>query len=191
MKLTGWTRSINENNVTFALWDEIFALPKRSVTIETSLNFSIAAFNWLLPDEHTFYREHKRSVRYTTLSSILSSLQQLQLCGGLPVEEPFNTVAVDPSSDYPGNVVRHTVPISVEKYGETGPLFQAKVFLRSDDCNILSPEDQCTNCKNKEHSLQKSLKAKAAKEARPVPSKAPLTATGKERLGATDCLSTT
>ena len=41
------------------------------------------------------------------------------------------------------------------------------------------------NCKNKEQSIQKSLKAKAAKESRPVPSKAPLTATGKERLVAT------
>jgi hypothetical protein len=115
----------------------------------------------------------------------LSSLQQLQLCGVLLVEEPFNTVAADPSSDCSGNIVCHTVPINVEKYEETGPLFQAKVFLRSDDCNILSPEDQCTNCKNKEQSLQKSLKAKAAKDARPVPRKTPLIATGKERLVAT------
>jgi hypothetical protein len=36
-----------------------------------------------------------------------------------------------------------------------------------------------------EKSLQKSSKAKAAKEALPVPSKAPLTATGRERLVAT------
>ena len=176
LKLTGWTRNINENNVTFVLWDETFALPKLSVTIQTSLNFTISAFKWLLPDEDTLYRKHKRSVRYTTLSSILSLLQQLQLCCGLPLEQPFNTVAIDPSSDCSGNIVRHTVPINVEQYDETGPLFQAKVYLRSGDCNILSNEDQCMNCKNKEQSIQKSLKAKAAKESRPVPSKAPLTA---------------
>ena len=58
---------------------------------------------------------------------------------------------------------------------ETGPWFQAKIFLRSDDCNILSHEDQCLNCKNKEQSLQKPLKTKDAKEATPVSSKAPLT----------------
>ena len=124
-------------------------------------------------------------MRYTTLSTLLSLLQQLLLCSGLPVKEPFNTIAVDPSSDCSGNVVRHTVPINVKKYDETGPLFQAKIFLRSDDCNILSHEDQCLNCKNKEQSLQKSLKTKDAKEATPVSSKAPLTATGKERLVAT------
>ena len=70
-------------------------------------------------------------MRYTTLSSILSLLQQLQLCCVLPHEEPFNTVAVDPSSDCAGNVVRYTVPVNVEQYDETGPLFQAKVYLRS------------------------------------------------------------
>lgn len=75
--------------------------------------------------------------------------------------------------------------LNVKKYDETGPLFQAKIFLRSDDCNILCHEDQCLNCKNKEQSLQKSLKTKGAKEATPVSSKAPLTATGKERLVAT------
>ncbi len=55
LKLTGWTRSVNENNVTFVLWDEIFAVPKLYVKVETSLNFSISAYNWLLPDEHTFF----------------------------------------------------------------------------------------------------------------------------------------
>ena len=185
LKLTGWTRSVNENNVTFVLWDEIFAVPKLYVKVETSLNFSISAYNWLLPDEHTFFREHKRSVRYSTLSSILSSLQQFQLCSGLPVEESFNSVAVDPSSDCFGNVVRHTIPINIEKYDKNGPPFQAKIFLRSHDCDVLCNYEQCTNCKDKEMSLQKSFKAKATKEARPVHSKAPLTATAKERLVAT------
>jgi hypothetical protein len=56
----------------------------------------------------------------------LSSLQQLQLCGGLPVEEPFNTVAADPSSNCSGNIVLHTVPINAEKYDETGPFSKQK-----------------------------------------------------------------
>lgn len=54
---------------------------------------------------------------------------------------------------------------------------QARVFLPSDNCNVLSNKDQCKNCK--------SLKAKDAQEAKPIPSKAGLTATGKESLVAT------
>jgi hypothetical protein len=81
--LSGWTRKVDENNVKFALFDEMFALPKLSVTIETSLNFLVSVYNWLLPDDHTIYLTHKRSIQYFTLSSLLSSLQELQLCGGL------------------------------------------------------------------------------------------------------------
>ena len=109
-----------------------------------------------------------------------------QLCGGLSDEEYNNSVAVDPSSDHCfGNVIRHTVPITLENYKDNGHSFQAKVFLRSHDCDILCVDERCSNCQKKEISLQKSCKEKAAKEAQPVASKAPLTATGKERLVAT------
>ncbi len=185
LKLTGWTRNVNETNVTFELWDDTFALPKFSVTINTSLEFSIYVYNWLLPDEHTFYRANKRSVRYSTLSSILTTIIDLNLCGGLPVEEPFNSLAADPSTDCSGEIIRHTVPIKVEIYNENGCSYQAKTYLRSHDCDVLCDDAQCTSCEKVEKSLQKSSKAKAAKEALPVPSKAPLTATGRERLVAT------
>ena len=186
LKLTGWTRNVNETNVTFELWDDTFAPPKFSVTINTSLEFSIYVYNWPLPDEHTFYRANKRSVRYSTLSSILTTLEtDLNLCGGLPVEEPFNSLAADPSTDCSGEIIRHTVPIKVEIYNENGCSYQAKTYLRSPDCDVLCDDAQCTRCEKMEKSLQKSSKAKAAKEALSVPSKAPLTATGKERLVAT------
>jgi len=113
LKLTGWSKSVNENNATLVLWDEIYALPKLVVTIEDSLNLTVAVYNWLLPYEHTFYSTNKRSVRHTTLSSILSSLEQFQLCDGLPDDEPFISVAVDPSSDNCfASIIRHTVAIN-------------------------------------------------------------------------------
>ena len=73
LKLTGCSRTVNENNVTLVFWSGLFALPKLSVTIEATLNFTLADFNWLLPDDHAFYLAHKRSVRHATLSSLLSS----------------------------------------------------------------------------------------------------------------------
>lgn len=167
-------------------WDETFAIPKVSVTVEASLNFSILVYNWLLPNDHSFYITHKRSVRYCTLSSLTSLLQELHLCVGLPVEEPFTSFAVDPSSDPCfGDIVRHTIPINPEKYDENGPPFQTKLFLRSHDCDMLCDVDKCTNCDIKQKALEKSRKVKATKGAQPVPSKAPLTATSKERLVAT------
>ena len=131
LKLTGWSKSVSEKYATLVLWDEIYALPKLAVTIEDSLNLTVAVYNWLLPDEHTFYLTNKRSVRHTTLSSILSSLEQFQLCDGLPVDEPFISVAVDPSSDNCfASIIRHTVPINREQYDANGPPFQTRVFRK-------------------------------------------------------------
>jgi acylphosphatase len=62
LKLTGWSKSVNDNNVTLVFWDKICAIPELSLAIEASLNFTLAVYNWLLPDEHTFYLTHKRSV---------------------------------------------------------------------------------------------------------------------------------
>ena len=186
LKLTGWSKSVSEKYATLVLWDEIYALPKLAVTIEDSLNLTVAVYNWLLPDEHTFYLTNKRSVRHTTLSSILSSLEQFQLCNGLPVDEPFISVAVDPSSDNCfASIIRHTVPINREQYEANGPPFQTRVFLRSHDCHVLCDGDKCDNCVTREKSIQNSSKAKAVKEALPVPAKAPLSATSKGRLVAT------
>ena len=156
LKLTGCSRTVNENNVTLVFWSGLFALPKLSVTIEATLNFTLADFNWLLPDDHAFYLAHKRSVRHATLSSLLSSLLQFQLCDGLPFEQSFISVAVDLiSSDHCfENVIRHTVPVSQEHYDTDRPTFQAKVFLRSHDCHVLCDGDKCKNCDKTEKCLE-------------------------------------
>ena len=109
------------------------------------------------------------------------------MCYGLPVEEPFVSAATAPSSDnYVENIIQHTVPINPEQYGPSGAPFQAKLFLRSHDCQVLCETgDKCDNCGTKEKAMQKSAKAKAVKEARPVPAKSPLSATSKDRLVAT------
>ena len=67
LKLTGWSKTVNENNATFVLWDQTYALPKLAVTIEDSLDLTVVVYNWLLPDDHTFYLTYKRSVRYATI----------------------------------------------------------------------------------------------------------------------------
>ena len=61
LKLTGWNRTVEEDNLIFELWDETFALPRISVTIDESLNFSVAAFNWLLPADLILYKTFSMS----------------------------------------------------------------------------------------------------------------------------------
>ena len=88
------------------------------------------------------------------------SLQQFELWGGLHVEEPINTVAIDPSSDCFGNVGRHIVPIYVG--WRHGPLFFkqnpfldqmiALFFLLKNNAQIASTwkwwNTHCKSCKS-------------------------------------------
>ena len=155
------------------------------MTIETSLNFSVAAFNWLLPADHTLYKTYQRSVSHASISNVTHSIQQLQLCAGVPADV-YNLVAVTPSSNQFSNIVHHTVPHNLKSYEDGGPSFQTTVYLRSHNCEVLCECSKCTFCEGAEKSLLKNTKAAKGKEpAQPVGSKAPLTLTSKERLVAT------
>ena len=174
LKLSGWSKSVNDNNETLVFWDEICAIPKLSVTIEASL----AVYKWLLPDEHTFYLTHNRSVRHATLSSILSSLQQFQLCDGISAEDLFISVAVDPSSDhYFGNIIRHTVPMNQQQYDANGLHFRQEYFYSHMIATSSVIVIRLTIVTIKKNPCKRKIHAKAAKEA--------LSATSKDRLVAT------
>ena len=158
-------------------------LPCLEYTIDESLNFSVAEFNWLLPADHILYKTYNRSVCHTTISDVLHSIQQLQLCAGIPVDD-YSSVA--PSSNESGKIVRHTVPHNLKCYEDSGPSFQATFILRSLNCEMLGELIKCAFCKDVEISvLKKTQTAKGKEPARPVRNKAPLTQTNKERLVAT------
>ena len=155
------------------------------MTIDESLNLSVVAFNWLLPADHILYKTYKRSVCHTTVSNVLHSIQQLQLCAGIPVDD-HSSVAVIPVSNESGNTVRHTVPHNLKCYEDSGPSFQATFVLRSQNCEMLGELSKCSFCEGAEISMiKKTQTAKGKEPARPVKSKAPLTQTSKERLVAT------
>ena len=71
LKLTGWSKIVNEDNITLKFWNEVYALPKLSVTIEDSLNFTVAVYNWLLPDEHTLFNPQEICTAYYTFKHIV------------------------------------------------------------------------------------------------------------------------
>ncbi len=141
------------------------------MTIETSLNFSVAAFNWLLPADHTLYKTYQRSVSHASISNVTHSIQRLHLCAGVPADV-YNLVAVTPSSNQFSNIVHHTVPHNLKSYEDGGPSFQTTVFLRSHNCEVLCECSKCTFCEGAEKSLLKNRKAAKGKEpAQPVRAK--------------------
>ena len=115
----------------------------------------------------------------------MHSIQQLQLCSGVPADV-CNLVTVTPSSNQFRNIVHHTVPHNLKSYEDGGPSIQTTVFLRSHNCEVLCECSECAFCEGAEKSLLKNTKAAKGKEpTQPAGSKAPLILTSKERLVAT------
>ena len=81
--------------------------------------------------------------------------------------------------------MRHTIPIERQHYEEDGPLFQTKVFIRSEQCELLCNDISCSSCIKQERSLGKMRENKAKQVVEPLKSNAPLSGSSKARLVAT------
>ena len=75
--------------------------------MDSGLGFSVAVFDWFLPDTHELYYERNRSLFHITASSLYKAIQAFSVCPGLP--ENFD--AVDPI-DGVLRIARHSVRIA-------------------------------------------------------------------------------
>ena len=94
LKLQGWEKTENDSNVVFDLLSPSYTLPKLSLSIDTGLNFTVSVFNWLLPDTHNFYTKSKRSIHHVSLTQVMASLKDLNICQGLGITEPNHCVMI-------------------------------------------------------------------------------------------------
>ena len=49
-----------EGEIQIELDDKIHSIPKYSVVVSLSMEFTVFIFNWPLPDHHPIYKERKR-----------------------------------------------------------------------------------------------------------------------------------
>ena len=143
-----------EDRVTFERFKNSCSIPYLSVTIDDILGFAISVFGWLLPSIYYIYKENLRTVRHITISSLLSTCDNLLLCPGI--------------QGYEGQFVRHVVS------KKTDPLFRdndddeycaspfsQEEFRRHIDCQLLGTDNPCAKC----HTLEvESTKANKSKE---------------------------
>lgn len=179
LKLTGWSKREVDDTMVFEYPDQVYALPKFSFKVDRSLNYSIAIYNWFLPDDHRIYCDYKRSLRFTTFSTIESTLMQSKICKGV---EKIDELLPQTSSVVKSKLFEHTIPLQLEHYEENGPPFQAHTFQRSEHCELLcSSETTCSNC------IQALRRSKKPSSENPIPlkEKAPLSKASKNRLIAT------
>ena len=77
------------------------------------------------------------------------------------------------------------MPIRPDKYEEDVLPFQATVFIRAQDCEVLSNSHRCSTCVDTKKRIYQKKERPEKKMSEPVKNKAPLTTTSKSRLVAT------
>ena len=125
------------------MFDGIHHLPKYQVIVDSSLGFSVSVYSWFLPDNHPIYLRHKRSVRFTRASPLLSHVQDLQLCAGL---SKFSDHEIQ---DQVGTfrLMQYSIPKIIDPLDfELSPAMQVTVYKRHKYCLVLSETDQCSVC---------------------------------------------
>ena len=106
------TNKSNEDEVRFELFDECHCIPKYTVVVDSTLEFSIFAYNWPVPDDNEIFKETKRSVKYLEIAELLKSIKNSCLCEGLGQDDNVLSVAVDPTCNpdpESKSIIRHSV----------------------------------------------------------------------------------
>ena len=116
----------------------------------------------------------------------MSKLESYEICEGIIMNELTFSKCKDPSpSCSPGSAIRHTVALKLEHYEEDGLSFQACIFLRSPECEMLCSDTSCSNCTKQEKSINKQKKKLDVQQPQPLKNKVPLSKARKKRLAAT------
>ena len=50
----------------YEFWNPTFSLPKLTCSVASGLDFSVAVYNWFLPDDHVIYNLNLILVNYYT-----------------------------------------------------------------------------------------------------------------------------
>ena len=96
----GWLKYTHDENITCCLKDKDQAIPTFTVVVDSSLEFTVWIYNWLIPDDHKIYGEHKRSIKSVDdISELLSAIEAINICKGVGEDCESRSAAVDPNAD--------------------------------------------------------------------------------------------
>ena len=128
-----WNVILNEKDILITYTEEEYVTPKYDIYVDFSLGFSIRVYCWFLNDDHSLYKQYKRSFFNVTLSAIITELQTLKLCKGIHVvEQKHNEQAM--------KVERQVIHKKVfyQKYlaCDHSDRKHAQEFLRSSTCEM-------------------------------------------------------
>ena len=85
LKMMRWSKIEEEDSVFFEFLHPTYTLPELTLSVASELNFSVAVYNQLLPDDHSIYKDTMRSLKFIPPSPPLCPLwKKLKFARVLP-----------------------------------------------------------------------------------------------------------
>ena len=74
LKLPTWQQKVSNIQLTLEQFEDTAMIPKFQLIIDTELRYTLIIFGWLLPEEHTIYKEYERSLQNVTVSELIKRI---------------------------------------------------------------------------------------------------------------------
>ena len=172
-----WSIDFSESLVTISSHTDNYLLSKFEIFVDSSLQFTLRVFGWLLTDDHDLYMKYERSFINVTLSNFIQEIEQSFLCKGIDIPDVKAAALIQ----------RHVIPkkFSFAKFQQSSSqtrFFQDE-FLRSGNCPLLlSGKNQCSSCLAHGANFIYESKRKEVRLKEPAKLTAPVSFTSPERL---------
>ena len=169
---------VKENEcIIFQKYIKDVLIPIYRITVDDGLGYTIQIYDWLVPEDHGIYKENKRSLKNSSITMLLNSIEQYSICNGISINE------------FSGNIIQHTIPKHTSSFkiaSELSPItpFESTVISRTVDCVMLinSQVSQCVQCNSHDHKLNKIRTIQQNKVIKPAHINAPISFTSPDRV---------
>ena len=143
--LHGWNVTVSDDKITVEMREDGFLIPKYYVSIDERLEVTVSVYGATVPDTSALFPTgvSRLMYKYKELHNLLCSLE---ICCGIPVEEPVST----------NETFLHVIPLVSAKQGSIVNYSQVR---RSKNCEVLVESEegniQCQPCSKVHEKIQK------------------------------------
>jgi altronate dehydratase len=173
LKLGNWKLETTETSMTLKLFTVPYSIPKYQILIDNDLQFTLAVFSWILPEDHSVYKAYYRSLRHITVSKLLFDIEGYKMCDGV----------TGISSEL---LISHSLPVdlNIENTVEDNWQSMAKQYKRTKNCLVIFENVGycCNNCEDFITMVKKNELKVNKKLNTPAKLNAPLNNTHKNRV---------
>ena len=169
LRLKGWVIKNNDDFVKITKHDGKNVPPIIEINVNTDLKYKFLCYNWHIPEKNELLTKHNSSLKFTTLSTLISEVENFVICEGVS----YNT----------DKIITHTIPKINNPHQNSAPITY-KTFYRPSECLVLSDQSICSLCHQKNQNHLHYLKRKDCKRDEPAKPNAPVSLTSSDRLKA-------